>query len=116
VNPSLEIIRELAARGTRVTYANDPSYAKIVEAAGAELVPHGSTLPFYSDAPWAGDAIQGIALFLDDAIAMLPQLRKPCSGISRAGTWCCRSARTCTRRISGRCRRRSRCTRGWPSS
>jgi UDP:flavonoid glycosyltransferase YjiC (YdhE family) len=29
--PSLEIIRELVARGQRVTYANDPAVADLVE-------------------------------------------------------------------------------------
>jgi MGT family glycosyltransferase len=75
VNPSLEVIRELVARGHRVTYANDPAWAETVRAVGAELVPYHSTLPFHRDDAWEGDDIDALRLFLDDAIAMLPQLR-----------------------------------------
>ncbi|WP_433790930.1 macrolide family glycosyltransferase [Actinoplanes sp. CA-252034] len=75
VNPSIEVIRELVARGHRVTYANDPSYAEIVEAAGAEFRPYRSTLVDGNDGS-DGDAIDQLTLFLDDAIAMLPQLRE----------------------------------------
>ncbi|GAB2588208.1 macrolide-inactivating glycosyltransferase [Paractinoplanes abujensis] len=74
VNPSAEIIRTLVARGHRVTYANDPRFAEHVAATGAHLKPYGSTLPTNDD-DWNGDAIDQLTLFLDDAIAMLPQLR-----------------------------------------
>ncbi|MFF5260385.1 macrolide family glycosyltransferase [Actinomadura viridis] len=76
VNPSLEIIRELAARGHRVTYANDPSFAGTVAAAGAEPVPYDSTLPAH-DKPetWPEDLVEQLEVFLDDAVAMLPALR-----------------------------------------
>jgi UDP:flavonoid glycosyltransferase YjiC (YdhE family) len=36
VNPSLEVIRELVARGHRVTYAIPPAFAEKVAATGAE--------------------------------------------------------------------------------
>jgi MGT family glycosyltransferase len=72
VNPSLEVIRELVRRGHRVTYANDPSYEEIVRGAGAELKPYRSTLP---DVAWTDDPIDALTVFLDDAVAMLPQLR-----------------------------------------
>jgi len=75
VNPSLEVIRELVARGHRVTYANDPAWADVVRGVGAELMPYDSTLPFHRDEQWTGDDIDALTLFLDDAIAMLPQLR-----------------------------------------
>ncbi|MFI0355117.1 macrolide family glycosyltransferase [Actinomadura sp. 9N407] len=78
VNPSLEIIRELAARGHRVTYANDPSYAEKAASAGAEPVPYDSTIPAVDDPsrwPAPDDLVGQLSLFLDDAIAMLPQLR-----------------------------------------
>jgi MGT family glycosyltransferase len=71
VNPSLEVIKELVRRGHRVTYANDPSYGEIVAGTGAELKPYRSTLP---DATWTEDPTDGLTVFLDDAIAMLPQL------------------------------------------
>ncbi|GID29218.1 macrolide family glycosyltransferase [Paractinoplanes brasiliensis] len=74
VNPSAEVIRALVARGHRVTYANDPRFASAVAAMGAELKPYASKLPANDD-DWAGDAIDQLTLFLDDAIAMLPQLR-----------------------------------------
>jgi MGT family glycosyltransferase len=75
VNPSLEVVRELVARGHRVTYANDPSWADTVRETGAELVPYDTTLPIHGGAQ-GGDAIDALRLFLDDAIAMLPQLRR----------------------------------------
>ncbi|MFI6761318.1 macrolide family glycosyltransferase [Micromonospora sp. NPDC050417] len=74
VNPSLEIIRTLVQRGHRVTYANDPAFADVIEGTGAELRPYESTLP--SDGGSGTDnPIEQLTLFLDDAIAMLPQLR-----------------------------------------
>lgn len=73
VNPSIEVIRELVARGHRVTYANDPSWADAVASMGAELKPYRSELPAGDE--WDGDMIDHLTLFLDDAITMLPQLR-----------------------------------------
>src|SRR6478735_5896040 len=75
VNPSLEVIRELAARGHRVTYANDPSFAEVIEGAGAELVPYASTLPMNDPEGWPEDTIAQLDVFLNDSISMLPQLR-----------------------------------------
>lgn len=74
VMPSLEIIRELVARGHRVSYANDPAMAETITATGAELVPYTSTLPVADDA-WPEDPIAAMDTFADDAIAMLPQVR-----------------------------------------
>ncbi len=74
VNPSLEVIRALVARGHRVTYANAPSFAEVIAGTGAELKPYVSTLPAGED-EWTGDQIDQLTLFLDDAIALLPQLR-----------------------------------------
>ncbi|THC54251.1 macrolide family glycosyltransferase [Streptomyces sp. A1499] len=74
VLPSLEIIRVLAARGHRVTYANDPAAAALIAPTGAELVPYDSTLP-HRDNIWPDDPIEASSLFLDDAMAVLPQLR-----------------------------------------
>lgn len=45
VNPSLEVIRELVARGHRVTYAIPPLLADKVAEAGAEPKLWNSTLP-----------------------------------------------------------------------
>ncbi|ONH29859.1 macrolide family glycosyltransferase [Pseudofrankia asymbiotica] len=74
VLPSLEIIRELVARGHRVTYANDPAMADLITATGAELVPFSSGLPV-ADNDWPDDPIAAMGVFLDDAIAVLPRLR-----------------------------------------
>lgn len=74
VLPSLAIVRELVARGHRVTYANDPFVAHRVEASGAELVPCTSTLPV-ADNDWPADPVAAASLFLDDAVQALPQLR-----------------------------------------
>jgi MGT family glycosyltransferase len=83
VNPSLEVIRELSARGHRVTYANDPSFRSVIEDTGAELKPYNSTLPEVNTGKtgsggkaksWEGDVIDQLGIFLDDYISMLPQL------------------------------------------
>ncbi|MFD1815579.1 macrolide family glycosyltransferase [Rhodococcus gannanensis] len=84
VNPSLEIVRELVARGHRVTYANDPSMAAVIETTGAELRPYTSTLPGVntgdpgekSEKSWDGDMIDQLTLFQEDYESMLPQLRE----------------------------------------
>lgn len=74
VLPSLALIRELVARGHRVTYANDPFVPDQIESADAELVPCTSTLPV-ADNDWPADPIAAASLFLDDAVQALPQLR-----------------------------------------
>ncbi|MEV4754271.1 macrolide family glycosyltransferase [Micromonospora sp. NPDC049559] len=74
VLPSLEVIRELVARGHRVTYANDPAVSELIAATGAELVPCASGLPV-ADNNWPDDPIAAMGLFLDDAVQALPQLR-----------------------------------------
>lgn len=74
VLPSLEVIRQLVARGHRVTYANGPTVADRIEATGAELVPCGTVLPV-ADNNWPDDPIAAMTLFFDDAVQALPQLR-----------------------------------------
>ncbi|MEU8244311.1 macrolide family glycosyltransferase [Actinoplanes missouriensis] len=74
VNPSLEIVRTLVERGHRVTYANAPSFAEVIASTGATLKPYESTLPTTEES-WSGDPIDQLTIFLDDAVAMLPQLR-----------------------------------------
>ncbi|MFF4604320.1 macrolide family glycosyltransferase [Streptomyces sp. NPDC001339] len=74
VLPSLEIIRELVARGHRVTYANTDHVAEVIAPTGAELVRFTSSLPVATN-DWPEDPIAASALFLDDAIDVLPQLR-----------------------------------------
>ncbi|SFY49604.1 macrolide family glycosyltransferase [Streptomyces sp. F-1] len=74
VLPSLPVIRELVARGHRVTYANDPSVADLVTGAGAELVPVPSGLPV-ADNDWPEDPVEVMSVFFDDAVRALPVLR-----------------------------------------
>lgn len=73
VLPSLEIIRELVARGHRVTYATGASVAELITPTGAEPVGIMSTLPV-ADRDWPRDPIACASLFLDEAMAVLPQL------------------------------------------
>ncbi|MFI2362956.1 macrolide family glycosyltransferase [Promicromonospora sp. NPDC019610] len=73
VLPSLAVVRELVARGHRVTYAADPFVADRIAPTGAELVPCTSTLPVADD-DWPADPIAAASLFLDDAVQALPQL------------------------------------------
>ncbi|MFJ6854240.1 macrolide-inactivating glycosyltransferase [Streptomyces sp. NPDC091271] len=75
VNPSLEVIRELVARGYRVSYAIPASFAEKVAATGAEPVIYTSVLPT-EDNPedWGTELIDNLEPFLADAIQALPQL------------------------------------------
>lgn len=75
VNPSLEVIRELVARGHRVTYAIPPAFAEKVAVTGAEPRLWNSILPT-DDEPekWGTELIDHIEPFLADARQALPQL------------------------------------------
>ncbi|MER5361134.1 macrolide-inactivating glycosyltransferase [Streptomyces sp. NPDC002785] len=81
VNPSLEVIRELVARGHRVSYAIPASFAEKVAATGAEPVLYTSVLPT-EEAPdaWGTELIDDLEPFLDDAVQALPQLIKAFGG------------------------------------
>ncbi|MFI8993603.1 macrolide family glycosyltransferase [Streptomyces sp. NPDC053542] len=74
--PSIEIIRELVARGHRVTYANDPFLGDLVTSTGAELRPYRSSLPPVTGGTWPEDPVEGMTAFFDDAVQMLPQLHE----------------------------------------
>jgi MGT family glycosyltransferase len=82
VNPSLEVIRELVARGHRVTYAIPPVFAEKVAATGARPVPYTSTLPGPDADPeaWGSTLLDNVEPFLDDAIQALPQLIEAYAG------------------------------------
>ncbi len=82
VNPSLEVIRELVARGHRVTYAIPPVFADKVAATGAEVKPWHSTLPTPDDDPsaWGTTLLDQVEPFLDDAMQALPQLTDAYAG------------------------------------
>ncbi|MEV7678608.1 macrolide-inactivating glycosyltransferase [Streptomyces sp. NPDC088341] len=76
VNPSLDIIRELVARGHRVSYAIPALFAGKVAATGAEPVIYTSVLPTPDADPsaWGTELVDHLEPFLDDAIQALPQL------------------------------------------
>ncbi|KOT41312.1 glycosyl transferase [Streptomyces caelestis] len=76
VNPSLEVIRELVARGHRVTYAIPPLFEEKVAGTGAEPKPWNSTLPGPDDDPeaWGSTLLDNVEPFLNDAVQALPQL------------------------------------------
>ncbi|PWI09913.1 glycosyl transferase [Streptomyces sp. NWU339] len=76
VNPSLEVIRELVARGHRVTYAIPSLFAEKVAETGAEPKLWNSTLPGPDADPeeWGTTLLDNVEPFLDDAIQALPQL------------------------------------------
>ncbi|NUP22805.1 MAG: macrolide-inactivating glycosyltransferase [Streptomyces sp.] len=76
VNPSLEVIRELVARGHRVTYAIPPAFAEKVAETGAEPKLWNSTLPGPDADPeaWGSTLLDNVEPFLADAIQALPQL------------------------------------------
>ncbi|MFF3314158.1 macrolide-inactivating glycosyltransferase [Streptomyces sp. NPDC003035] len=75
VNPSLEVIRELVARGHRVSYAIPASFADKVAATGATPVLYRSSLPTDDDPDaWGTELIDNLEPFLRDAEQVLPQL------------------------------------------
>lgn len=76
VNPSLEVIRELVARGHRVTYAIPPALAEKVAETGAEPKLWNSTLPGPDADPeaWGSTLLDNVEPFLADAVQALPQL------------------------------------------
>ncbi|MCX5193681.1 macrolide-inactivating glycosyltransferase [Streptomyces sp. NBC_00249] len=75
VNPSIEVIRELVARGHRVSYAIPASFAEKVADTGATPVIYTSTLPTEEEPDaWGTELIDNLEPFLDDAIQVLPQL------------------------------------------
>lgn len=82
VNPSLEVIRELVARGHRGTYAIPPVFADKVAATGARPVPYRSTLPGPDADPeaWGSTLLDNVEPFLNDAIQALPQLAEAYAG------------------------------------
>ncbi|MEU1804823.1 macrolide family glycosyltransferase [Streptomyces sp. NPDC019937] len=72
VNPSLEVIRELVARGHRVTYAIPASFAAKVAETGAEPRTYETVL-FRDEIPEGAELIDYVEPFLTEAIQALPQ-------------------------------------------
>lgn len=75
VLPSLEIIRELLARGHRVSVANDPLLADVLTPTGAEFRPFASQLPPVRGTDWPEGPIAAMTEFFEDGRHVLPQLR-----------------------------------------
>ncbi|MEU4729874.1 macrolide-inactivating glycosyltransferase [Streptomyces sp. NPDC023588] len=81
VNPSLEVIRELVARGHRVSYAIPAAFAEKIAQTGATPVIYTSTLPTDDDPQaWGTELIDHLEPFLDDAVQALPQLAAAFTG------------------------------------
>ncbi|MDJ1137761.1 macrolide family glycosyltransferase [Streptomyces iconiensis] len=81
VRPSLEVIRELVARGHRVTYAIPPSFADLVAETGAEPRLFDSILSSDDDPEvWGTELVDNMEPFLTDAVQALPQLAKAYEG------------------------------------
>ncbi|MFC8493313.1 macrolide-inactivating glycosyltransferase [Streptomyces sp. NPDC057235] len=81
VNPSLEVIRELVARGHRVSYAVPEPFAAKVAETGATPVVYTSTLPTDEDPDaWGTELIDNIEPFLNDAVQALPRLAEAFDG------------------------------------
>lgn len=81
VNPSLPVIAELVARGHRVSYAVPAPFAESVASTGATPVAHDTLLPDETVGErWPSDAVAGMRVFLDEAIASTPQLRSAFDG------------------------------------
>ncbi|MGW3012684.1 macrolide-inactivating glycosyltransferase [Streptomyces sp. NPDC001219] len=82
VNPSLEVIRELVARGYRVTYAIPRIFAEKVAETGAEPVLYRTILPSPDDDPaaWGSTLLDNVEPFLEDAVQALPQLSEAYRG------------------------------------
>ena len=87
VQPSLEVIRELVARGHRVSYAIPEAFAGLVAATGAQPRIYRTTLPGPDDDPeaWGTEVIENIEPFLADAQQALPQLTALFEGTDGAG-------------------------------
>jgi MGT family glycosyltransferase len=75
VNPNLPVIAELADRGHRVSYAIPEPFAGTVRSTGAAPLVYTSGLPDETRGEqWPTDPVEGMSVFLDDAIRVLPQL------------------------------------------
>ncbi|MET9265008.1 macrolide family glycosyltransferase [Amycolatopsis sp. NPDC004079] len=74
VYPSLGVIRELVRRGHRVSYVVGEPLAELVESTGADVVAHPTIFPIGPDAEWPEDPAEAMRVFLDEAIAIHPQL------------------------------------------
>lgn len=82
VRPNLEVIRELVARGHRVSYAIPPALADVVAETGARPCLYTTTLPGPDDDPsaWGTTLLDMVRPFFEDAVHALPQLAEEFAG------------------------------------
>jgi MGT family glycosyltransferase len=75
VNPHLPVLAELVERGHRVTVAVPASFAEIAASTGATPLVYVSGLPDETRGEkWPTDPIEGMSVFVEDAVTVLPQL------------------------------------------
>ncbi|MDH6198175.1 MGT family glycosyltransferase [Mycobacterium frederiksbergense] len=77
IYPHLAVIRELIARGHRVSYLVGGHLTDLVRPTGAEIIACTSVLPGAPGAPESfddTDPVAGMRIFLDEAIHVLPQV------------------------------------------
>lgn len=74
IYPSLAVIRELVARGHRVSYVVGEPLAGLIEPTGAEVVSHPSILPLGDQSAWPEDPGSQMRVFLDEGIQTMPVL------------------------------------------
>lgn len=74
VYPSLGVIAELVRRGHRVSYVVGAPLAGLVAPTGATVVEHPTIFPLGEAAVWPDEPADAMRVFLDEAIAIHPQL------------------------------------------
>lgn len=74
IYPSLAVIRELVARGHRVSYAVGEPLTGLIEPTGAEVVSHPTILPLDDQSAWPEDPASQMRVFLDEGIQAMPLL------------------------------------------
>ncbi|MET7996616.1 macrolide family glycosyltransferase [Amycolatopsis sp. NPDC005232] len=74
IYPSLGVIAELVRRGHRVSYVVGSPLESLVAPTGAHVVTHPTLLPLGEAGVWPDDPADAMRVFLDEAIAVHPQL------------------------------------------
>lgn len=74
IYPSLAVIRELVARGHRVSYAVGEPLTGPIAPTGAEVVSHPSILPLGDQSAWPEDPASQMRVFLDEGLQAMPVL------------------------------------------
>ncbi|WP_078856732.1 macrolide family glycosyltransferase [Streptomyces sp. NBRC 109706] len=75
INPSLAVVKELVARGHRVTYLSGSAVAEVVATTGAEFFSYDSVIQT-TENPEGSDPFELMDVYLDDGMAMLERLRE----------------------------------------